>query len=105
MTGVPMHVAAADPADGDRPILAVSGLELRFGGVRALAGTDLDVRRGSITALIGPNGAGKTTLFNAVTGFYRADRGMVLFEGRPVLGRRPHAIARLGMARTFQLTK
>ena len=92
-------------ADRDDAILTVSGLELRFGGVRALAGTDLDVHRGSITALIGPNGAGKTTLFNAVTGFYRAEHGMVLFEGQPVLGRRPHAIARLGMARTFQLTK
>ncbi len=92
-------------ADRDDAILTVSGLELRFGGVRALAGTDLDVHRGSITALIGPNGAGKTTLFNAVTGFYRAERGMVLFEGQPVLGRRPHAIVRLGMARTFQLTK
>src|SRR5437762_1532982 len=106
MTDAAMHIAPSETADdGDRAILSVSGLELRFGGVRALAGTDLDVRRGSITALIGPNGAGKTTLFNAVTGFYRAERGVVLFEGQPVLGRRPHAIARLGMARTFQLTK
>jgi neutral amino acid transport system ATP-binding protein len=97
--------APAVAGDGGGAILSVSGLELSFGGVRALAGTDLDVRRGSITALIGPNGAGKTTLFNAVTGFYRAERGEVLFDGRSVLGSPPYAIARLGMARTFQLTK
>ena len=106
MTGAPMRAALTDATDdGDRAILSVSALELSFGGVRALAGTDLEVRRGSITALIGPNGAGKTTLFNAITGFYRADRGNAFFDGRPLLGKPPHAIARLGMARTFQLTK
>ena len=102
----PTRAGASSGADArDDTILDVAGLELRFGGVRALAGVDLDVRRGSITALIGPNGAGKTTLFNAVSGFYRAERGAVLFDGQPLLGRSPHAIARLGMARTFQLTK
>jgi neutral amino acid transport system ATP-binding protein len=105
-TGASTHAAATDATDDrDRAILSVSGLELRFGGVRALAGTDLEVRRGSITALIGPNGAGKTTLFNAITGFYRVDRGNAFFDGKPVLGKPPHLIARLGMARTFQLTK
>ena len=100
-------VADAPEGAGDRDeaILTVSDLELSFGGVRALAGTDLDVLRGSITALIGPNGAGKTTLFNAITGFYAADRGEAFFDGQPLLGKPPHAIARLGMARTFQLTK
>jgi len=101
-------IAAGAPAgagDRDEAILTVSDLELSFGGVRALAGTDLDVLRGSITALIGPNGAGKTTLFNAITGFYAADRGEAFFDGQPLLGKPPHAIARLGMARTFQLTK
>ena len=97
MTGAPMRAALTDATDdGDRAILSVSALELSFGGVRALAGTDLEVRRGSITALIGPNGAGKTTLFNAITGFYRADRGNAFFDGRPLLGKPPHAIARLG---------
>ncbi len=106
VASAPLRSDAPDGAgDRDQAILTVSGLELSFGGVRALAGADLDVRRGSITALIGPNGAGKTTLFNAVTGFYRADRGDVRLEGRPVFGKPPHAIARLGMARTFQLTK
>jgi len=91
--------------DHDEAILTVSDLELSFGGVRALAGTDLDVLRGSITALIGPNGAGKTTLFNAITGFYAVDRGEAFFDGQSLVGKPPHAIARLGMARTFQLTK
>jgi neutral amino acid transport system ATP-binding protein len=100
---------AAGEHDGagarDESILTVSDLELSFGGVRALAGADFDVQRGSITALIGPNGAGKTTLFNAITGFYAVDRGAAFFDGQPLLGMPPHAIARLGMARTFQLTK
>jgi neutral amino acid transport system ATP-binding protein len=86
-------------------ILAVDGIRRSFGGVHAVNGAGFEVRRGSITALIGPNGAGKTTLFNVITGFYPADRGWVSFRGRPIFGRPPHAIARLGMVRTFQITK
>jgi branched-chain amino acid transport system ATP-binding protein len=77
----------------------------RFGGIRAVDGATLAVAEGSITALIGPNGAGKTTFFNVVTGFYRPDGGQAAFEGRRVLGRPSYAIARLGMVRTFQITK
>jgi neutral amino acid transport system ATP-binding protein len=89
----------------DRAILEVADVVKRFGGIRAVDGATLDVRSGSITALIGPNGAGKTTLFNVVTGFYRGERGSVCFEGNQILRRPPHVIARLGMVRTFQITK
>jgi neutral amino acid transport system ATP-binding protein len=92
------------PADGD-PILAVNDVCKSFGGIRAVDDARFDVTRGSITALIGPNGAGKTTLFNVITGFYRAERGAVLFSGHPIFGRAPYTIARLGMVRTFQITK
>lgn len=86
-------------------ILEVDGVVKRFGGIRAVNGASLDVRKGSITALIGPNGAGKTTFFNVVTGFYRPDGGSAAFNGRSILGRPPYSIARLGMVRTFQITK
>jgi len=77
----------------------------RFGGIRAVDGATMSIREGSITALIGPNGAGKTTFFNVITGFYRADGGSAQFAGQRVLGRAPYTIARLGMVRTFQITK
>ncbi|MQA74514.1 MAG: ATP-binding cassette domain-containing protein [Solirubrobacterales bacterium] len=65
----------------------------------------MSVGEASITALIGPNGAGKTTFFNLITGFYRPDGGRAVFAGREVQGRPPYMIARLGMVRTFQITK
>jgi branched-chain amino acid transport system ATP-binding protein len=68
-------------------------------------GATFTVRRGSVTSLIGPNGAGKTTAFNLVTGFARPDGGRVRFAGRDVTGHRPDQLARLGMVRTFQLTR
>jgi len=89
----------------EAPILAVEDLAKRFGGVRAVDGATFDVRRGSITALIGPNGAGKSSLFNVVTGFERADRGVVHFDGGAITRLAAHAIARRGLVRTFQLTK
>ncbi len=87
------------------PIFQADGVFKRFGGINAVNGATMDVREGSITALIGPNGAGKTTFFNLITGFYKADRGRVEFQGRSVAGKPPYAIARLGMVRTFQITK
>jgi neutral amino acid transport system ATP-binding protein len=86
-------------------ILRTEELTKHFGGIFAVDRASLSVREGSITALIGPNGAGKTTFFNVVTGFYRPDGGAATFQGRPILGRPPHRIARLGMVRTFQITK
>ena len=91
--------------NGRRPSLHVEDVHKAFGGLRAVAGAGFEVERGSITALIGPNGAGKTTLFNVLTGFLRPDRGRVELEGELISGRSPHAIARRGMVRTFQITK
>ena len=100
--------AAADatsaPASG-RKIFAADSIAKRFGGIQAVNGATMDVDEGSITALIGPNGAGKTTFFNLITGFYRPDRGRVVFAGREIQGRPPYVIAKLGMVRTFQITK
>ena len=89
----------------DTAIFEAEDVVKRFGGIRAVNGASMSVREGSITALIGPNGAGKTTFFNVVTGFYRPDGGTASFRGDHTLGQPPHAIARMGMVRTFQITK
>ncbi len=86
-------------------LLELRKLTRNFGGLRAVSGLDLDVERGEILGLIGPNGAGKTTVFNLVTGFVRPTSGDVRFEGRSVVGLRPHAVAARGIARTFQVVK
>ena len=87
------------------PLLDVAGLSIRFGGLAALSDVDLAVGAGEIFALIGPNGAGKTTVFNIVTGLYRPLAGHVRFDGHDLLACAPHAVARLGVARTFQNTE
>lgn len=86
------------------PLLAVQGVEKSFGGVRALAAVSLVVRHREILGLIGPNGSGKTTLVNVITGLVRPDAGMVRFGGTPVTAWHPDAIARRGLARSFQAT-
>jgi len=86
-------------------IFRVRDLAKSFGGLRAVDGANLDIERGSITALIGPNGAGKTTLFNLVTGFLAPDRGTVFYEGSSIDGKPPHRVAARGVMRTFQMTK
>lgn len=83
-------------------LLAVEDLQVQFGGVRALDGVSLRVPTGGVVGLIGPNGAGKTTLINAATGVVSARRGSVAFGGEPILGHTTAAIARRGIARTFQ---
>jgi len=97
--------APASAEGTDTPLLRISGLTKRFGGVVAVDGADLTVRQGSITALIGPNGSGKTTLFNLVTGVLRADSGQILLDGRRVDRLPPWGRGHLGIGRTFQLTR
>jgi len=84
------------------PLLSISGLTKTFGGLMAVKDVDVSIEPSTILGMIGPNGAGKTTVFNLVTGIYTPDRGTVQFDGRSLIGMRPHAIAAAGVARTFQ---
>jgi len=86
-------------------LLTVTDLTKDFGGLRAVSRLSFDAEPGEILGLIGPNGAGKTTVFNLVTGFLRPTAGRILLAGRSVVGLRPHAITRRGIARTFQVVK
>ena len=86
-------------------LLSVEDLSIRFGGLAALSDVSFDVAEGEILGLIGPNGAGKSTVFNVLTGLYRPDAGRVTFAGESLLDLAPHAIARRGIARTFQNTE
>jgi branched-chain amino acid transport system ATP-binding protein len=82
--------------------LRVDALTLKFSGVTALDAVSIEVRRGEIFSLIGPNGAGKTSLVNCATGYYRPTSGRITAFGHDVTGKRPHRIARVGLARTYQ---
>ena len=82
--------------------LELRGLQLAFGGLKAIDDVSFALEAGKILALIGPNGAGKTSVLNCICGIYRPGRGDVFFRGRRITGERPHAVARLGIARTFQ---
>jgi len=86
-------------------LLAVRNVSKAFKGVQALAGLEIEVRRGEILGLVGPNGSGKSTLINVVSGHYPADAGSILFEGRELRGVAPHRIARAGIARTYQIPR
>jgi len=85
--------------------LEVRGLGKRFGGLQAVSRFDLAVAPGEIVGLIGPNGAGKTTVFHLIAGFHEPSEGTILFDGRSLVGLKPHAICRRGLARTFQLVQ
>jgi ABC-type branched-subunit amino acid transport system ATPase component len=85
--------------------LEVRGLRKAFGGVQAVDGCTFAVPRGEIAGLIGPNGSGKTTTFNLLTGIVRPDAGEIFFEGADVAGLKPYEIFRLGITRTFQVTR
>jgi branched-chain amino acid transport system ATP-binding protein len=94
------RLPAATPAG--EPLLSVRDICVRFGGIIALDGVSFDVHAGQIAGLIGPNGAGKTTLFNCLSQLYIPSSGDILFEGRSILRQPRHAIASIGMGRTFQ---
>jgi neutral amino acid transport system ATP-binding protein len=98
-------VPATPGVDKPDPILNATSVERSFGGLIAVDVAQLQVQRGAITALIGPNGAGKTTLFNLLTGFDQPDSGKWQFNDQELSGVRPYKVARMGMVRTFQLTK
>ena len=86
-------------------ILEGKGLTKAFGGLMAVRDLSFELRNREILGIIGPNGAGKTTLFNLLNGFYRPDKGKVLFKGENITGLRPHQICKRGLARTFQITQ
>src|SRR2546430_15841555 len=86
-------------------MLQASGLVKSFGGFQALAGCSLEIARQSITGIIGPNGAGKSTLFNVLGGLMLPEAGDVTFDGRSILRLRPDERARIGVGRTFQISR
>lgn len=85
--------------------LETTDIRKAFGGVTALDGATVTFKHGQVNALIGPNGSGKTTFFNCVTGMIRADSGQVTYRGAEITHKAPHAIARAGLGRTFQLCR
>ncbi len=89
----------------DDPILEVTDVLKRFGGITAVDGATFAIERGSITGLIGPNGAGKSTTFNCITGVYEPDEGSVVFDGIDITGRAPNQVATAGLVRTFQIAR
>jgi len=86
-------------------LLEAQGISKAFGGIRALDMCSISVEKGSITGLIGPNGSGKTTLFNVMTGYERVDTGQVRFQDQTITNVKPDRVFRLGVGRTFQLTR
>ncbi len=87
------------------PLLEISDLTKDFGGLRAVSRLSFAVEPGEILGLIGPNGAGKTTVFNLITGFHRPTAGQIRLAGASLVGLKPHAVTRRGVARTFQIVK
>jgi ABC-type branched-subunit amino acid transport system ATPase component/ABC-type branched-subunit amino acid transport system permease subunit len=92
------------PGAGDGPLLESQGLMKVFGGLTAVNGVDFQVRRGELRSVIGPNGAGKTTFFNLLTGVLPPSKGRIVFKGRDITNLPAHAISRLGIARSYQVT-
>jgi len=90
------------PQNKNETVIRIVNLSLRFGGLQALADIDLEVRAEEILAIIGPNGAGKTCVLNCINGFYHPYQGEIIYQDRDLTGLKPHKIAILGIARTFQ---
>ena len=86
-------------------ILEVNDIEKSFGGIKALDGVSVSIENNTISGLIGPNGSGKTTLLNTVSGFLAPDKGTVYFGGKDITSLPPFQVSRLGMTRTFQITR
>ena len=86
----------------NKPVISIKNLSLKFGGLQALNEIGLEIRAGEILAIIGPNGAGKTSFFNCINGFYHPYQGEILYRGKDLTRLKPHKIAALGIARTFQ---
>ncbi len=95
----------AQPAAAGSLLMKVEGLSKTFGGLRAVSGVTFDVRAGEILGIIGPNGAGKTTLFNLLNGVLSANEGTAVLGGQSMLGKKVHAVARMGVGRTFQVVR
>ena len=83
-------------------MLEVTSLGISFGGLRAVDELSMKIEKGGLVGLIGPNGAGKTTAFNMLTGVYRPTDGGIRLDGQNLIGKKPHEICKLGVARTFQ---
>ena len=99
-------MSASDGFPGDIvPILQIDSVSKRFGGLHALSGVTMSISPGQVTGVIGPNGSGKSTLFNAVTGVTPADSGVIRFQGTDITRAAPDRVNRLGIGRTFQLTR
>lgn len=84
------------------PMLEVTELGISFGGLRAVDELSMKIEEGGLVGLIGPNGAGKTTVFNMLTGVYRPTDGGIRLDGQNLVGKKPHDICKMGVARTFQ---
>ena len=95
-------IFASRQAEEKRAELEVKSLTLRFGGINALNDINLKVSDGELVAIIGPNGAGKTSLLNCITGYYQAQEGEILFNGKDITSQPPHNLTELGIGRTYQ---
>src|ERR1035438_388942 len=98
----PAEILCAIGAPAMTALFEAKDISVRFGGIRAVDAVSFDVEQGEIFSIIGPNGAGKTTIFNLISRIYNTTEGQLIFDGRDITHLPPHAIAGLGIARTFQ---